>query len=294
MTLVGVSRGAGVGAWDILDQEAHDLPSVGNRVVLVVEYDGSNYFGFQWQEACPTVQDELEKAILRLTGDRTRVVAASRTDTGVHAKGQVVSFRTESVLSLSRFVSGLNYYLPEDIAVTDAYRPSDSFHVQRSAVSRHYEYRILNRPARSPLQERYTWLVSGRLDVALMNEASGLLVGEHDFASFTSGVTGELTGTVRRVFRADVRRDGEIVLFTIVARSFLPHQIRNMVGALVRVGQGHMGMAEFCSIMDQRRLGLAGPKAPAAGLCLVQVNYSDVSRLTVSSQSTADGQREDN
>ncbi|OGO39535.1 MAG: tRNA pseudouridine(38-40) synthase TruA [Chloroflexi bacterium RBG_16_57_8] len=242
---------------------------------MVVEYDGTAYCGFQWQDGQPTVQDELEKAIWRLTSERTRVVATSRTDTGVHAKGQVVSFRTASTLRLSKFVSGLNYYLPADIAVKAAHRPAETFHVRRSAVSRQYEYRILNRPARSPLQGRQTWLVNGALNAELMGEACRAFVGEHDFASFTSGSGTKIENTVRRVYRADVAREGELVVFTIVASSFLPHQIRNMVGALVRVGLGQMSVGDFCSIMEQKQPGLAGPKAPAAGLCLVRVNYPD-------------------
>jgi tRNA pseudouridine38-40 synthase len=244
------------------------------RIVLVVEYDGTAYFGFQWQEGQPTVQDELEKAILQLTGERTRVVAASRTDTGVHAAGQVVSFRTASTLPLGRFVSGLNHYLPADVAVRETYRPDETFHVQRSAVSREYEYRILNRTARSPLLARRTWLVSSDLHLGLMTQACGALVGEHDFASFTSGPGVGVEDTVRRVYRADLKREGELVIFSIVANSYLPHQIRNMVGALVRVGQRQVSVSEFCSIMERRQHGLAGPKAPAAGLCLVRVNYS--------------------
>ena len=266
-----------VGA-ELLRPADHDMEDQGavlaSRIALVVEYDGTNYMGFQWQADRPTVQDELEKAIRRLTGEGVRVVASSRTDTGVHAQGQVVSFRTVSLLPLHKFVSGLNHYLPGDVAVRTAHRLADGFHVQRSAVSREYEYRVLNRPSRSPLLDRSTWLVPGELNVERMDEACQFLVGEHDMASFTSGSGTELKNTVRRVYRADVVREGELVAFTIVASSFLPHQIRNTAGCLVRAGLGHMSVAEFCSIMERKQPGLAGPMAPAAGLCLVRVNYS--------------------
>ena len=247
------------------------MPST--RIALVVEYEGSEYFGFQLQAGQPTVQSELERAILRLTGERTRVTGASRTDAGVHALGQVVSFITASRLPLGNIVSGLNYYLPMTIAVKGAHRQARGFHVQRTAVSRQYDYHILNAPVRSPLNERSAYLVTKRLDVSQMQRACGALVGEHDFASFTSASGVSVTSTVRRVYRADVGRDGELVIMTIVANSFLTHQVRNTVGALTRVGLGRMSLDEFQSIMERKQPGLAGPRAPAHGLYLVRVNY---------------------
>jgi len=243
------------------------------RVALVVEYDGTDYFGFQWQDDRPTIQYELEKAILRLTGESTRVVAASRTDTGVHAFGQVVSFRTSAAIEGRKLVTGLNHFLPGDIAVKSAYLLSPGFHVQKSAVSRVYDYYLLDSPTRSPLRERFTHLVKGPLDLSVMNEACRALVGEHDFASFTSGTGASLSKTVRRVVHAGMRKDGDLLTFTIEASSFLTHQVRNTVGSLIEVGLRRMSVPEFCSIMEQRKPGLAGPKAPACGLHLVRVNY---------------------
>jgi len=243
------------------------------RVALVVEYDGTRYFGFQFQDDRPTVQAELEKAIRKLTGETTRVAASSRTDTGVHARGQVVSFRTGSGLPLSSFVSGLNHYLPKDIAVKSAHRLAPTFHVQRSALSRHYEYRILNRLTRSPLEAARSHLVREPLDADLMHEAAQALVGEHDLASFTNLTGARVRSTVRRVDRAEVRRDGDLVVFTIVSSSFLPHQVRNTAGALIEVGLGRLRAADFASLIERKEPGLAGPRAPASGLYLVRVNY---------------------
>jgi tRNA pseudouridine38-40 synthase len=243
------------------------------RIALVVEYDGTDYFGFQFQPDQPTVQSELEKAILRLTGERTRVTAASRTDTGVHSLGQVVSFRTDSHLPLGNFVSGLNHYLPSAIAVKAAYHQRKGFHVQRTAISRQYEYHILNTPNRSPLRERFSYLVPGDLDILLMQKACHALIGEHDFASFTSGTGSLIENPIRRVYRADMRRDNALVIFGITANSFLTHQVRNTVGALIRVGLDKMSLEEFYSIMERKTPGLAGPRAPASGLYLVRVNY---------------------
>jgi len=242
-------------------------------MVLIMEYDGTNYYGFQLQANQPTVQGEVELALLKLTGERVRVLAASRTDTGVHAREQVVSFRTSSSLPERAFSGGLNHYLPADIAVRDAFRVSDAFNVRRNAVSREYRYLILNRTARSPIHHRFAHHVPGRLDVTAMNEACQHLVGEHDFASLATALESRIKSTVRRVYQADVIKEGDLVTFRIIANSFLHHQVRNTVGALIRVGLGKMTADEFRSIVEARKPGLAGPTAPAHGLYLMQVNY---------------------
>jgi len=244
------------------------------QILLIMEYDGTGYHGFQWQNGLPSIQREVEKAIKRLTGERRRVMAASRTDAGVHAKGQVVSFRNRSALPIHNFISGLNYYLPKDIAVKAAYRVSDSFRIRRDAVSREYSYYILNSPTRSPIREGFAHLVANLLDIEAMNRAAQMLIGEHDFASFTNGDGSWLGSTARHVFKAEVKRDGELVIFNMVANSFLPHQVRTTVGALIRVGLGKMSLDEFRSIIEARLPGTAGPTAPARGLCLTRVNYS--------------------
>ncbi len=244
------------------------------KVVLVLEYDGAHYYGFQLQASLPTIQGEIEKALRELTGEGSRVAAASRTDAGVHARGQVVSFRTMSTHSLQTFVTGLNYYLPRDIVVKTAHRVRDSFSVRRSALSREYNYYILNSLTRSPLEKGFSYLVTGHIDIDAMNQVCQTLVGEHDFASFSSSIGVEVKNTVRRVYRAEMRKDGKLAVFNILANSFLPHQVRNTVGALIRVGLGKMSGDEFCSIMEARKPGLAGPTVPACGLCLMQVNYS--------------------
>lgn len=243
------------------------------KILLIMEYDGSRYHGFQWQDGLPSIQGEVEKALTKLTGEKRRVMSASRTDAGVHAKGQVVSFRTGSALSTHSFVGGLNYYLPADIAVKAAYRIDDNFNVRREAVSREYSYYILNSPTRSPIRKGFAYLVTGPLDIEAMSQACQALVGEHDFASFVGRNGASVKSTVRRVFRAEVARDGELVIFNIAANSFLLHQVRNTVGALIRVGLGKMNLDEFNSILEAREPALAGPTAPACGLCLDRVNY---------------------
>lgn len=244
-----------------------------SRIILILEYDGTHYHGSQLQAGLPTIQGEIERALWKLTGKRTRVMMASRTDAGVHGQGQVVSFKDGSPHSPRTFVNGLNYYLPRDIAVKTAHRVRDSFNVRRQAVSREYNYYILNSLTRSPLREDFSYLVSGHLDIEAMNQVCQALTGEHDFASFTSGSGVGLKNTVRRVYRAEVRKDGELAVFNMVANSFLPHQVRNTAGALIKVGLGKMSIDEFYSIMEAKKPGLAGPSAPACGLRLMQVNY---------------------
>jgi tRNA pseudouridine38-40 synthase len=246
----------------------------GSQILLIIEYDGTGYHGFQWQDGLPSVQRELEKAIRKLTGERRRVIAASRTDAGVHAIAQVVGFKTRAGLPIPNFVSGLNYYLPSDIAVKAAYRVSDGFRVRRDATSREYSYYILNSPTRSPIREGRAYRVPNPLNIDNMNQAARTLIGQHDFASFANGDGSWLESTVRTVSRADVTRDGEIVTFRMAANSFLPHQVRTTVGTLIRVGLGRMNLEQFRSIIEARLPGTAGPTAPACGLCLDRVNYS--------------------
>ena len=243
------------------------------KMALIVEYDGTRYHGFQLQAKLPTVQKEMEKALRKLTGERTRVMAASRTDAGVHAVGQVAGFRTGSQLPEATFVSGLNHYLPDDIAVKAAYQVADSFDVRRDAVSREYNYYILNSLTRSPMREDFTCLVTEQLDIKAINGACQSLIGEHDFASFTTADGVRMRKTIRTVYSAGAAATGDLVIFNMVANSFLPHQVRNTVGALIRVGLSRMGVAQFYSIAEEKTPGLAGPSAPANGLCLMQVTY---------------------
>jgi len=244
-------------------------------MVLIMEYDGTHYHGFQWQASLPTIQGETEKALRKLTGERSRVIGASRTDAGVHAKGQVVSFRTRSSHSPATFINGLNYYLPVDIAVKAARRVDDSFNVRRNALSREYNYYILNSQTRSPVRKGFSYLFGGHMDIDAMNQACQVLIGEHDFASFASSMGAEVKSTVRRVYSAAVEKGGELAVFNMVANSFLPHQVRNTVGALLRVGSNKMTVEEFHRIMEAKEPGLASPAAPACGLCLMRVNYPE-------------------
>ncbi len=244
------------------------------RIILIVEYNGTNYHGSQLQVNAPTIQGEIEEALQKLTGESTRIKMASRTDAGVHARGQVVSFRTDTLLPLKSFIDGLNHYLPQDIAVKEAFKAKGSFDVRRRAVSREYRYFILNSPTRSPIRQGFSCRVIGSLDIEAMNRACQALIGRHDFASFVSSAeTARQKQTVREVYKAEITQDGDIIIFDMVANSFLPHQVRNTIGSLIKVGQGKTTADEFYSMVEARTPGLAGPTATADGLCLMRVNY---------------------
>ena len=239
---------------------------------LVVEYDGTAYHGFQWQVGIPTVQGELERAMREVLGYEVRVNGAGRTDAGVHARGQVVSFKSEWRHPLLALQRALNTHLPEDIVVCEALDADESFHARFSAKSREYRYTVINREAPVAIGRQYVYQFEWPLDLGPMREACRLLVGEHDFASFGSPSEEAMT-TVRDVERADCERVGDTIYFDFRANSFLAHMVRNLVGTLLQVGTGRIGLERFASIMQARDRRLAGPAAPAKGLCLMKVNY---------------------
>lgn len=243
-----------------------------SKVALVVEYEGTRYHGYQWQANGPTIQDELERAIRKLDNKASRVIAASRTDVGVHAKGQVVSFWTRSTLSESTLVKALNCHLPADIAVKAACKVDANFNVRRDALSREYNYYILDSDTPSPLSRNFALFLPRQLDIEAMNETCYIIKGEHDFISFAGSLDG-IRDTVRTIYEAEVRKQAKFVVFHVVANSFLRHQVRNIVGLLIRLGLGKKNVDYFRSVMEAKTLGLAGPAVPPCGLYLMKVNY---------------------
>ena len=207
------------------------------RIALVVEYEGTDYAGFQRQANVPSIQEELEKAIESLTTVRSTVHGAGRTDAGVHALGQVAAFDTESALPVERIIAGLNHYLGEQIAVRSAHEVGPAFDPRRHALARVYRYRLIEGRQPSPLRRMSTHHTGRRLDVESMRSAAAALVGEQDFRAFSGSQPGGKT-FVRRMARAEVWRDGDEVLIEFEANAFLPQQVRRMVAALVKVGLG--------------------------------------------------------
>ena len=241
------------------------------KIALIIEYDGSRYYGSQFQLNAPTIQGEVEKALKKLTGEAIRIVIASRTDAGVHAKGQVISFRTRSAFPPEVWVKALNFYLPMDIAVKAAHQVSEEFDARRDALKRVYQYYILNDFTRSPLMGRFAYFFPKPLDIEAMREASKVLIGEHDLAPFSSLEE----NTRRTIYKAEITRKDSLVVFEMAANSFLPHQVRNTVGGLIKVGSRKMAVEEFHRLARSGKVGVIGPSAPVHGLCLVRVEYPD-------------------
>ena len=240
---------------------------------MVVEYDGSDYAGFQLQLGQATVQGEIEQSLARFTGESIRIRAASRTDSGAHARGQVVDFLTRSTHPVDYFPRALNYYLPKNIQVLKAYNVPVEFNSRRNAVSRTYRYHILNRPWTSPLRRHTHLWVRDVLQVSRMAVAANSLVGSHDFGVFTAGYPPEIS-TVRQVVRWEVWREEDTIIIESEANGFLRHQIRRANALLIEIGKGRWPE----SIIDRALEGnlptpVGCPSIPAHGLCLMKVSY---------------------
>ncbi len=238
----------------------------------LVEYDGTEYHGFQLLTDRPSVQGALEQVLQRLTGQPTRIRYAGRTDAGVHAEGQVIAADLLWRHSLADLERAWNALLPADIAVRQVARVSDaSFHPRFSARSRVYRYTVWTAPWRSPLHGRYTHYEPRPLDVERMNQAAALLVGSHDFASFGQPTQGD--STVREVLRTDWQRTGWTLHFEIEANAFLRRMVRTIVGTLLETGKGQRSVESVGEVLAAQNRALAAPPAPACGLCLVEVKY---------------------
>ena len=238
-----------------------------------VEYDGTDFYGFQVQPQHPTVQGVLEAALAQLTGTRVRVLAAGRTDTGVHARGQVIAFRCPWRHSEADLQRALNAVLPETVAVLDLAEAPEDFHPRYSARSREYRYFVYNRAVRSPLRHRYTWHVPERVDVDAMNAAAALILGVHDFATFGDPTSGDVT--VREVYRSEWQQNGEELVYIVEANGFLRRMVRTLVTACVWVGQGRWSLDDFREALAARDRDKCPPPAPPQGLFLWAVRYPE-------------------
>ena len=240
---------------------------------LIIEYDGSNYLGWQIQPKGHTIQGVIQDRLKRLTGEPLQLIGSGRTDAGVHALGQVAHFKTESRMDANTFQRALNSLLPEDIVIRRAEEVEADFHARRSAKSKIYEYRILNRSTPPAVDRQYVWHVPQKLNLDEMKKATHNLVGEHDFSAFRS-VGSSTRSSVRNILRADWRRGkGGLLRFEIEASGFLKQMVRAIVGTLVEVGRGKISAQEFKKILDSKDRKEAGPTAPAQGLFLKEVRY---------------------
>jgi tRNA pseudouridine38-40 synthase len=239
-------------------------------IKLIIEYDGTDFVGWQSQLNGRAVQDELVKALQQLTGTSVTLNGAGRTDSGVHARGQVAGFRTESVLPLPRMLSGLNGLLPQDVRVLAAEEMPVEFHPRFDARQRRYSYKISPDP--TAIDRRKTWYLKCALDITLMNNAAELVIGSHDFTSFCKHIT-EVEDPVCNVSESRWSVTGRQVVYCIAADRFVHGMVRTLVGTIVDVGRGHIPPEWFPEILAARDRREAGPAAPAKGLCLEEVLY---------------------
>jgi tRNA pseudouridine38-40 synthase len=242
------------------------------NIKLTIEYDGTNYHGWQIQPNGESIQSVLERAISTFLGVPTRIIGSGRTDAGVHGLGQVANFFCDREPDRHRLQRALNALTPDDVTIKAVAIVPDVFDARRDGRSRVYEYRILNRPSPSPFYLKYAWHVHDPLDLEAMRQAIGCLEGEHDFSSFRAAGC-DAGQPVRKVYRASLEHRGELLVFTIEATGFLRHMVRNIIGTLVEVGRSLRPAESFAELLDVRDRTQAGPTAPAHGLFLMEVKY---------------------
>jgi len=243
------------------------------RYKLIVEYDGTPFAGWQRQANDISVQQVIEDAIAKMSGEQVPVQAAGRTDSGVHALGQVVSFDLSREWDPFKIREALNFHTkPHPVAIIECQAVLDDFEARFSAVARHYEYRILNRRGRPALDEFRVWHCPAMLDAEAMHAAAQLTLGKHDFTTFRAAEC-QAKSPEKTLDRLDVSREGEMIVVRASARSFLHSQVRSMVGSLKLVGDGKWSPRDFRDALDAKDRARCGPLAPPEGLYLVRVDY---------------------
>jgi tRNA pseudouridine38-40 synthase len=243
------------------------------RYKLILEYDGTPFSGWQRQADQLSVQQVVEEAIAKMSGETVTIQAAGRTDSGVHALGQVVSFDLGKEWDAFKIREALNFHTkPHPVAIVDAAAVADTFEARFSAIGRHYEYRILNRRGRPALDDWRVWHCPALLDAEAMHSAAQLILGKHDFTTFRAAEC-QAKSPEKTLDRLDVSREGEMIVVRSSARSFLHSQVRSMVGSLKLVGEGKWTPRDFRNALDARDRSRCGPLAPPEGLYLVRVDY---------------------
>ena len=244
------------------------------RVMLIVAYDGTNYCGWQVQNNGTTIEGELNKALSSLLKEEITVIGASRTDSGVHALGNVAVFDTEARMPVEKMAYALNSRLPEDIRVQQSFRVADGFHPRKTSCIKTYEYRILNREFELPGERLNSHFFRKELDVAKMQAACPPFLGEHDFKSFCSIHTQAET-TIRTIHSLNVTKEGDIIRIRVTGNGFLYNMVRIIAGTLIQVGFGATDPSEIPAILAACDRQAAGPTAPARGLTLVKMEYPE-------------------
>ena len=242
------------------------------RIMLIVAYDGTEYNGWQIQPGVPTIEGVLNAELSRLLKEDIHVIGASRTDAGVHARGAVAVFDTESTIPATKFSFALNVSLPDDIIVVKSFEVRNDFHPRKVNCRKTYEYHIYNDVFMNPLKRLYCHHVYGELDIDKMQRASEYLVGEHDFAAFCSAGSQVMT-TVRTIYNISVTRVGEEVIISVTGNGFLYNMVRIISGTLIEIGQGKYPPEEIGKMLASANRETAGQTAPARGLCLMGYEY---------------------
>lgn len=245
-----------------------------NRYKILIEYEGTNYSGWQIQKNSPSIQQAIETAIKKFSGQKVTIWCAGRTDAGVHALAQVAHFDlNHDTYQPQTIINAINYYLkPQPIVILDCALVSNDFHARFAAVKRHYEYIILNRVSSPALEKNRVWHIRKDLDVASMQEAATHLIGIHDFSSFRASQCQALS-PIRTIDSADIYTKGNYIYFNISAKSFLHHMVRNIVGTLVQIGLKKISPNDFLEILQTKDRKKAGPTAPAYGLYFKKIDY---------------------
>lgn len=241
-------------------------------IKLVVAYDGSCYHGFQKQKDYDTIQSILEEKLAMLCGERVVIAGSGRTDAGVHALAQTVTFTTNGRIPCANMVRASRRLLPRDIVVLSAEEMQEGFHARFSACWKAYEYRLLCGTQPDPFRMRYTWQMPNELNVAAMNAAALLLLGTHDFSAFRSSGSVD-SSPIKTIYEAAWRREGRELVFRIAGDGFLYHMVRNIVWSLVQVGLGKRTEADFAAELHAKRCEFLNEPAPAEGLYLAEVCY---------------------
>ncbi len=246
------------------------------RWKLTIEYNGAPYSGWQHQDHAPSVQEEIEKAIFKFCGQKIRIHVAGRTDAGVHAMGQVAHFDLDygtRTLTGHDLAKAINAHLrPQPVAVLKAEEVDGEFHARFSAKNKLYRYRLINRSAPLAIDQGFAWNMHYVLDVPAMHDAAQILLGQHDFTTFRDSEC-QAKSPVKSITRLDVTQQGEEIRFEVEGRSFLHHQVRNLVGTLVLVGRGKWSKADLQAALDARDRTKGGMTAPAEGLYMVRIDY---------------------
>lgn len=242
------------------------------RIKLTIEYDGTNYHGWQVQDNAHTVQAELEKAILRITGERVRITGSGRTDTGVHALGQVAHFDTSSMISAEKFRNALSAVLPLDVAVISSEEVDFDFHSRFSAIGKTYEYRVFNRHIRSPIMEKRAWHIREAIDLKCLGKAANAFLGTHDFSAFCASGR-SISNFERTIHLSEWIEKKELLLYRVCGNGFLYNMVRIMVGTMIEVGLGKRTPESISDTLTGKNRNLAGITAPPQGLYLVEVHY---------------------